>query len=70
VADGVVVFDPDVGIVHYLNNTAATVFELCDGQSSIPTIHREVRSVFSDDSIAESVIKECLVDLMAKGLIV
>ena len=47
VADGLVVYQAAPEQVHYLNNTSAVIFELCEGHRSIEEIAEQVQDVFS-----------------------
>ena len=44
--DEKVVYDPRTGEVHYLNATAALVFELCDGSGSVQEIAGDLAEAF------------------------
>jgi hypothetical protein len=39
--------DPETGRVHFLNGTAAIVWQCCDGQTSIDECERRLRSAFA-----------------------
>jgi hypothetical protein len=69
VADGLVVYQADPERVHYLNNTAAVVFELCDGRLTVAEITQQVADTFSlaDPPVAE--VEACLAELSAKGVV-
>ena len=60
VRDGVTVFDPATGRVHYLNATAAIVFTLCDGTHSASEIARFVAEAFELDEPPIGGIEDCL----------
>jgi PqqD family protein of HPr-rel-A system len=55
--DETVVYDPTTGEVHYLNATAALVFELCDGSGSVQEIAGDLAEAFGlpDDEVVEQV---------------
>jgi Trypsin-co-occurring domain 2/Coenzyme PQQ synthesis protein D (PqqD) len=69
VADGLMVYQGDPECVHHLNNTAAIVFELCDGQSTVPQISEQVAAVFGFDSVPAGVTEECIADLLSKSIV-
>jgi len=68
VADGLVVFDPVAKQVHYLNNTASIVYELCDGNTDTAGIVVEAAQLLSGQDW-DSQVPECLEDLRMRGLI-
>jgi len=68
VADGLVVFDPVAKQVHYLNNTASIVYELCDGTSDVAAIAVSASELLPEQAWDEQV-PECLSDLAVRGLI-
>lgn len=68
VADGLVVFDPDEKQVHYLNNTASIVFELCDGKADAAEIAVKAAELLPGQDWS-SQVAECLDDLHVRGLI-
>jgi len=69
VADGLVVYQPDPERVHYLNNTAAVVFELCDGDRSRREIAAALGELFSLAEVPTAEVEACLVELVAKGVV-
>ena len=68
VADGLVVFDPVAKQVHYLNNTASIVYELCDGQTDTAGIAERASQLIPDQDWDDQ-IPVCLKDLQLRGLI-
>ncbi|MBV1893822.1 MAG: PqqD family peptide modification chaperone [Ilumatobacteraceae bacterium] len=68
VADGMVVFDPVAKQVHYLNNTASIVYELCGGETNGAGITEQAAQLLPNQDWATQV-SECLDDLQARGLI-
>ena len=66
-----VVFDPSREQVHYLNSTAAVVFEFCDGTHTARNIADNAAALFpeSDEDWTQVVI-ECLTDLRRLHLII
>jgi Coenzyme PQQ synthesis protein D (PqqD) len=69
VADGLVVYQAAPERVHYLNNTAAVVFELCDGDLTVAEIADALRRLFSLASAPTAEVEACLVELAAKGVV-
>ena len=68
VADGLVVFDPAVQQVHYLNNTASIVFELCDGATSPEQMVALAAEAAPSDAWPD-VFDGCLSDLRRQKLV-
>ncbi|MEP2943049.1 MAG: PqqD family protein [Hyphomicrobiales bacterium] len=46
VPDGYVIYDNDANKVHYLNTTAAIVYQLLDGSQTVDTIAELVKQAF------------------------
>ena len=69
VADGLVVYQAAPEQVHYLNNTSAVVFELCDGDHSLQEIADTVRDVFSLSEAPLEEVRACVDDLTGKGVV-
>jgi hypothetical protein len=69
VADGLVVYQAAPEQVHYLNNTSAVVFELCDGDHSLQEIADTVRDVFSLSEAPIEEVRTCVDDLAGKGVV-
>jgi hypothetical protein len=69
VADGLVIYQSAPEQVHYLNNTSAIIFELCDGTLSVEEIAQEMQGLFSleDPPVAE--VASCVADLVAKAVV-
>jgi len=68
VADGLVVFDPVAKQVHYLNNTASIVYELCDGDTDSAGIGSAAAQLLPGQDW-NTQLPSCLEDLSARGLI-
>jgi len=49
VPDGYVIYDNDANKVHYLNTTAAIVYQLLDGSQTVDTIAELVKQAFGVD---------------------
>jgi hypothetical protein len=69
VADGCVVYDPESERVHYLNGTAAIVFELCTGEVSVDEMTAFLQRSFELDAPPHEETYECLARLRAEGLL-
>jgi len=69
VPDGYVIYDEPRQQVHFLNLTAAAVFELCDGRTDLNGIAAALQDAFdlSDPPIAE--VEACVASLLSQGLI-
>ncbi len=63
VPDGYIIYQTAADRVHYLNNTAAVVFELCDGDRGAEDIVSRVSKMF--DGASESDIEACIESLLA-----
>jgi hypothetical protein len=69
VADGLMVYQADPECVHHLNNTASIVFELCDGENTVPEISEQLAAVFGLDGVPAGTAEECIADLWSKSII-
>jgi hypothetical protein len=67
--DHFVIYDPDADRVHYLNATAALVFELCDGNRPVSAIADLVCKAYNLAGIPTGEVTACLADLHAAGVI-
>jgi hypothetical protein len=67
--EGLIVFDPKSGLIHYLNSTAAFVFTMCDGTLSASEIASFVAEAFELDEPPLGEIERCLRTLGSKGLL-
>jgi len=70
VDDGLVVYQAEPECVHHLNSTAAIVFELCDGENTVPEIGEQLARAFGLTEVPDLVTEECIADLWSKGVIV
>lgn len=68
-ADGYVIYQGARDRVHYLNKTAAIVFELCDGDLGIDNIIRSVADLFKLDETHDEEIRNCIESLLKEGLV-
>jgi hypothetical protein len=69
VADGYIVYQPDRDKVHYLNQTAALVFELCNGRNPEADLPRLVQLAYDLPEPPVEEVRECLQTLVKEGLI-
>ena len=69
VKDGLIVYDPARDRVHYLNNTAAAIFTLCDGDHDADAIAATVAELFGADAPTRDEIDECLDQLVSEGVL-
>jgi hypothetical protein len=69
VPDGYVIYQTEADRVHYLNKTAAIVFELCDGAHSADDIVVRMRRMFELEKAADDEIKVCIQSLLKEGLV-
>jgi hypothetical protein len=70
VDDGLVVYQSQPECVHHLNNTAAIVFELCDGENTAPEISGQLAGAFGLAQVPDLLAESCIADLWSKGVIV
>jgi hypothetical protein len=70
VDDGLLVYQAQPECVHHLNNTAAVVFELCDGQNTVPEISEQLAQVFGLARTPGGTAEKCIADFRDKGVIV
>jgi hypothetical protein len=69
VADGYIVYQPDRDRVHYLNQTAALLLELCNGQNAVADLPELLRSAWDLGAAPVDEVAECLEALRNEGLI-
>jgi PqqD family protein of HPr-rel-A system len=70
VDDGLVVYQGVSDRVHYLNATAAVVYELCDGKHSEEEIVALVGEAWDLDEPPRQEVETCLEQLRAEGVVV
>jgi hypothetical protein len=68
--DGYIVYQPDRGRVHHLNQTAAILFALCTGQNRVTELPDLLRSALSLASSPAAETRACLEQFVAESLIV
>jgi Coenzyme PQQ synthesis protein D (PqqD) len=69
VADGFIVHLPEKEQVHYLNNTAAIILELCDGQLSAGQIAAALQELYDLPEPPVAEVGECLETLRKQVLV-
>ena len=69
VPDGYVIYQTEADRVHYLNKTAAIIFELCDGARGPDDIVACVSKMFEVEGTANGEIEACIQSLLKEGLI-
>jgi Coenzyme PQQ synthesis protein D (PqqD) len=69
VPDGYIVYQTDRDRVHYLNKTAAIIFELCDGKLEQEEIVARVAMAFDLGPSAHDEIRSGLNKLLMEGLV-
>jgi hypothetical protein len=69
VPDGYIVYQTERDRVHYLNKTAAIIFEFCDGKLAPEDIVARVAKAFDLGASAHQEIRAGLDSLVKEGLI-
>ena len=69
VPDGYVVYQLLTDRVHYLNKTAAIIFELCDGERDAGDIAACVGQMFKLENTADGEVEACIQSLLKEGLV-
>jgi len=69
VPDGYIVFQKQRDRVHYLNQTAAVIFEFCDGTLQPQDIVERVAKIYELDPMAHQDIRAALDSLVQEGLV-
>lgn len=69
VSDGYIVYQPEQDRVHYLNHTAALVFELCNGENAAAEIPELLREAYDLGSAPAAEVKDCLERFRNEGII-
>lgn len=69
VPDGYIVYQSDRDRVHYLNKTAAIIFEFCSGSHGVDEIVERVATAFELGTAAHDEIRTGLDSLLREGLI-
>jgi hypothetical protein len=69
VPDGYIVYQKQRDRVHYLNQTAAVIFEFCDGTLQPQDIVERVAKIYELDQMAHHDIRAALDSLVQEGLV-
>jgi hypothetical protein len=69
VPDGYIIYQNSRDRVHYLNRTAAIVFELCDGARGKVDVLASVNEMFELKSTADGEIEACIRSLLNEELV-
>jgi hypothetical protein len=69
VADGYIVYQPDRDKVHYLNQTAALVLELCNGQNPEADLPQLVQSAYDLPQPPVEEVTACLETFRKEALV-
>jgi hypothetical protein len=69
VPDGYIVYQKDRDRVHYLNKTAALIFEFCDGALQPQDVVEQVARIYALDSSGYAEIQAALDSLVQEGLV-
>jgi coenzyme PQQ synthesis protein D (PqqD) len=69
VADGYVVYDPKLDRVHYLNQTAVVVLELCNGEVTAGELVSIIQEAYDLADPPAEQVAECVDRLIEEGLI-
>jgi Coenzyme PQQ synthesis protein D (PqqD) len=69
VPDGYIVYQTENDRVHYLNKTAAVIFEFCDGKHGPEDIISRVAKAFDLGPSAHNEIRAGLDSLLKEGLV-
>ncbi len=67
--EGFMAYDAEAGRVHYLNRTAAIVFELCDGETTAEAIAAAMQELYGLSEPPSREVTSCLKSLGEKGLL-
>ena len=67
VPDGFVIYDEPRDAVHYLNNTAAVIFSICDGRRTVDEIGDFLRDAYEINEAPD--LEELFTNLETSGLV-
>ena len=67
--DGYVVYQPERDKVHYLNPSAAMIFELCGEATSIAAITAYLQETYALAAPPAGEVRACLDELVGEGII-
>jgi len=69
IADGYVVYDPKQDRVHYLNQTAAVILELCNGRVTTGELVSLIQGAYSLIEPPVEEVADCVQRLIEEGLV-
>jgi len=69
VTDGYIVYQSDRDRVHYLNQTAALILELCNGRNQATALPELLQSAFDLPNAPVEEVEACLRTLRTEGLV-
>jgi hypothetical protein len=69
VSDGYVIYDPNRDRVHYLNQTAVLLLELCNGQVTAGDLPGLIQEAYDLAEPPEQEVARCLQTLFDEGLV-
>ncbi len=69
VSDGYVVYQPSRDRVHYLNQTATVLLELCNGSNSTAAIAELLAAAYELPAPPVGEVETCLAQLRGEGLV-
>lgn len=67
--DGYVVYQAERDKVHYLNPSAAMIFELCGETTTVDAITEYLQEAYTLSAPPASEVRACLDELVAEGII-
>jgi hypothetical protein len=67
--DGYIIYQQETDRVHYLNRTAALVFEMCNGQSPAAAIPELLKNAYELPEPPTAEVQQCLERFLEEGLI-
>ncbi len=67
--DGYVIYNAAAEKVHYLNQSAGVVYELCDGTTSALAIGEFLKTAYELDAAPLDLVRDCLISLLEQGLV-
>lgn len=67
--DGYVVYQPERDKVHYLNPSAAMIFELCSETTTFAAITEYLQEAYALSAPPVSEVQACLEEFVAEGII-
>jgi hypothetical protein len=67
--DGLVIYQADQELVHYLNPTASLIYSLCGDDLTVEAIAVQLQDAFTLPERPSAEVIACLDDLVGKGLI-